>query len=239
MKKRCSRCLRELETTMFHLDKNKEDGFYTICKECRSGKSTIPEVKNGYRACTTCGEIKKDFEFYTSTNAIRRTCKKCSDAKWNKDYSLKQPQMKLFSLMEFVGMTVKAIKLKRVRQREAYKINGVEKQRKFRENRPEYNRVYMNKRRTLLNNNGEYYSELEWERTKNAFGNQCAYCGGKERITLDHFVPVTKGGATVISNVVPACKSCNSKKHNTMPNIFCSKNTYANILIILSELKNE
>lgn len=39
----------------------------------------------------------------------------------------------------------------------------------------------------------------------------CAYCG-KEATTIDHIIPRTKGGRDISSNIVDACKSCNSSK---------------------------
>jgi len=44
-----------------------------------------------------------------------------------------------------------------------------------------------------------------------AWDHQCAYCGVPAD-TLDHVRPRHKGGATVTSNLVPACKNCNRKK---------------------------
>lgn len=45
-----------------------------------------------------------------------------------------------------------------------------------------------------------------------AFRNECAYCRAVDDLTLDHFRPLALGGAHAISNLVPACKSCNSAK---------------------------
>lgn len=45
------------------------------------------------------------------------------------------------------------------------------------------------------------------------FDGLCAYCP-KPAQTWDHVTPVTKSGETVPGNMVPACASCNSRKHN-------------------------
>jgi len=52
------------------------------------------------------------------------------------------------------------------------------------------------------------------------FGDCCAYCGDKQKIDelhMDHFLPLSKGGTHVLSNLVPACKRCNLSKHNHHP----------------------
>lgn len=50
-------------------------------------------------------------------------------------------------------------------------------------------------------------------------GFQCVYCGSRERaaLSLDHVVPVSQGGTTVLANLVTACASCNSKKRDRTP----------------------
>ncbi len=43
----------------------------------------------------------------------------------------------------------------------------------------------------------------------------CYYCEQKfarENLTMDHLVPIGRGGFSVKSNVVVACKECNTKK---------------------------
>jgi len=43
----------------------------------------------------------------------------------------------------------------------------------------------------------------------------CHYCKNKvgaENLTMDHVVPVARGGCSTKGNVVPACKTCNNKK---------------------------
>lgn len=43
-------------------------------------------------------------------------------------------------------------------------------------------------------------------------GHQCQYCGTAKDLTLDHLIPRSKGGKSSWTNLVTACKQCNSKK---------------------------
>src|SRR5207244_411029 len=46
-------------------------------------------------------------------------------------------------------------------------------------------------------------------------GTNCHYCGENfsvEELTVDHKIPVLRGGEDIPSNVVLACLSCNSQK---------------------------
>lgn len=47
---------------------------------------------------------------------------------------------------------------------------------------------------------------------------QCQYCGAREHLTLDHIVPISKGGhPTDPANLIVACQSCNSRKRDRLP----------------------
>ncbi len=58
-----------------------------------------------------------------------------------------------------------------------------------------------------------------WWRRKCAQG-RCYYCGRKvspSELTMDHVIPLSRGGQSVRENLVPACKECNIKKKNLLP----------------------
>ena len=49
----------------------------------------------------------------------------------------------------------------------------------------------------------------------------CQYCGkngavDKKQMTIDHVMPVSKGGKSTFENCVTACFSCNNKKNNKL-----------------------
>ncbi|MEP1032089.1 HNH endonuclease [Ekhidna sp.] len=43
-------------------------------------------------------------------------------------------------------------------------------------------------------------------------GGKCQYCGARKELTIDHVVPRSKGGKSIWTNLVTACKQCNSRK---------------------------
>lgn len=53
-----------------------------------------------------------------------------------------------------------------------------------------------------------------WLAVCKKYANTCIYCGSKERITIEHLTPVSRGGTNEVSNLAPACLSCNSSKRN-------------------------
>lgn len=61
--------------------------------------------------------------------------------------------------------------------------------------------------------------ESQWWKNRRGHG-ICYYCGERvppRELTMDHIVPLVRGGKTTKSNVVPCCKSCNDLKGNLLP----------------------
>lgn len=58
-----------------------------------------------------------------------------------------------------------------------------------------------------------------WWKNRLAQG-RCHYCNGSfpaDELTMDHIVPVARGGKASRNNVVPCCKECNSRKKYLLP----------------------
>lgn len=58
--------------------------------------------------------------------------------------------------------------------------------------------------------------QRDWDRLMRRYGHSCAYCGSKDRVTMEHVVPVSRGGRHGIGNVLPACWPCNHSKNNKL-----------------------
>lgn len=58
----------------------------------------------------------------------------------------------------------------------------------------------------------------QWWKRKCAKG-ICHYCGRHvpaRELTMDHIVPVSRGGKSTRGNVVPCCKECNTRKKSRL-----------------------
>ncbi len=61
--------------------------------------------------------------------------------------------------------------------------------------------------------------QSQWWKQKIESG-VCHYCGGSfpdDALTMDHIVPISRGGKSTKGNLVPACKKCNSNKKYYTP----------------------
>ncbi len=59
----------------------------------------------------------------------------------------------------------------------------------------------------------------QWWKRQCAKG-RCYYCGGAtapKALTMDHIVPISRGGKSTKGNVVPSCKACNNQKKQLLP----------------------
>jgi 5-methylcytosine-specific restriction endonuclease McrA len=48
----------------------------------------------------------------------------------------------------------------------------------------------------------------------------CHYCGRSfppKALTMDHIVPIARGGKSTRGNVAPCCKECNNRKKQRLP----------------------
>jgi len=61
--------------------------------------------------------------------------------------------------------------------------------------------------------------DSQWWKRRLAKG-ICGYCGcptPPKALTMDHIVPVARGGRSTKGNVLPACKACNTAKKQLLP----------------------
>lgn len=132
-------------------------------------------------------------------------CKECEHEARRKSASTSSPKAKARAKRYYTSDKGRAnrrsyyYKLKNENRLPARKINN------------EQNRMYQLKRRARLANNGIYL--ISNKDYKKLLSQNCFYCDNVAE-ALDHVIPVSRGGRHSYGNLVPACKPCNSSKHN-------------------------
>lgn len=142
--------------------------------------------------------------------------------------------MKLIQLNKEINKMKKSIRQKRHYQQNKERIAATARARhiqdpvkhtdslrQWRQRNPQKAHAQIKRRRaTRANAIVNDFTDTDWFDVLIAYHYQCVYCG--KRLTLktatqDHITPLSAGGSHTKSNVVPACKSCNSRKHTGPP----------------------
>jgi 5-methylcytosine-specific restriction endonuclease McrA len=172
------------------------------------------------KKCSECGEYKAKDSFYKSKYAkdgLRYQCKQCDKARAARWYSV--PDNASHSVKRTLqwkkdnpeGNRKLALEYQNRNFDKVYKrIQSWQKE------HPESRQVSKANRRAREKSSQGKITRAEWEELKEFYDYTCLCCRKREpkiKLTLDHVVPLAKGGENSISNAQPLCGSCNSKKN--------------------------
>jgi 5-methylcytosine-specific restriction endonuclease McrA len=169
------------------------------------------DLPDGKRVCVTC-EIPKDlaeFTFDKTHSVYRADCKVCRTARENaryKDSDFSEKKKKY---------TRSRREIDRELERKRYQADSSKKREsvlKHIANNPDAHRLRRLKRRVRIAENGSF--KVFPHELNQILAQPCFYCGTTEGITIDHLIPISRGGRHSIGNLVASCKSCNSSKGN-------------------------
>ncbi len=196
--KRCTRCNKIKALSEFNKKSDHKDGHYSHCRDCVkkqywNNRDLNLERKRAYRSKEE--NRQKDMAYkkrYNKLNSKKRV-------KYNKVYCQLNPEW-----------AKERARLNYWRHRETRLIKVKEYKKN---NRALYNELDR-KRRNLKNNLPATLTEKEWNKLLMYHSYKCYYCGEKsDQLEKEHKIPLSKGGGYTKENIVPACRSCNAKKH--------------------------
>ena len=161
------------------------------------------------KVCKDCGvEHPRTAEYFgrekQNRDGLRGKCKMCV-AEHSRNYRLTHREHK-----------VEYDRLWRVSRRK----EEVERVRRYRAANPECRRAEHHRRRARERGAEGSFSPADIERQRKAQKHRCYYCGEKSKLTIEHLVPLVRGGTNWPDNIVLACLSCNCRKQDKLPHEF-------------------
>lgn len=97
----------------------------------------------------------------------------------------------------------------------AHREESLQEMQRWSRQHPEERRLMRAKRRALKKVNtpiDELLTPQQWGEALEQYHHRCAYCGRELPLTIDHVIPLVRGGKHSKDNVVPACSYCNISK---------------------------
>lgn len=228
--KQCTRCLVTRCQGEFSKDKHLKSGLKSICKICNRERVKLwhqqhVEHEKAYqeahkerqreRGRAYYQNNKEKFREYRQSHA--EAIQKYKKEWWQKHYLIDKARRD--ARREQIN------ERRRVRyhnnpepsknRSRAYKLEHPNHYREYARAYPEIIRTKTAHRRARKKNATGTYTVKEWQSLKEQYEYTCLCCGLKEpeiKLTIDHVVPLIRGGSNTIDNIQPLCFSCNSKK---------------------------
>ena len=167
--------------------------------------------------CADCKIEKSQSEYHRYGKRFCPRCRSCESARRRKIYSENENhrQKRLASNRKSREKQGRYLE-KRQEYDRKYTEQNLEKvkasKREWDKRNPEVRRMCARNRRAKVRGLPGKCSTSQWEARVAYYGNRCRYCGCDGKMTVDHRIPVSRGGTGFPANLVPACLSCNSRK---------------------------
>jgi hypothetical protein len=228
--KRCPRCGEDKPLTAEHFYRRARGGWAGYCKPCVKAKAVAwqqrhPEKKRASdakqnRRPERRAQMRERLDRWATGNPERaREMRRANYGRWREAH----PEAAAAAAVRYrktpKGKLTEARARAKPGYREAHKIRA----RMYRATLE--HQVYDAARRTRRGFPGaeRHLTLPQWNAILTAFGGACAYCGdATRRPEIDHVLALTRGGAHAADNVLPACRSCNSRKRVRGFEEFCT-----------------
>ena len=149
------------------------------------------------KVCTKCGANKSLDSYFKDAqkrDGLTSACKTCKSAQ-NKVWQNQNPDRVNFYKRKWAA-------------------NNPELRKKvassWQKRNPQSAVNYQHRRRARKRNNGEFLITIQ--DIQRLMAQPCFACGGRENLTVDHIVPIARGGKHGVGNLMTLCGTCNSSK---------------------------
>jgi 5-methylcytosine-specific restriction endonuclease McrA len=209
--KTCTRCRKRKRLSAFHRGKLYCGGYNARCRACRSEIAA-----QAYQATRAARAAAWKKSYYADLEANRR---KRLDAYYRHRDALGIKPKPVYATPEARAAAQAANKR---RYAERHPLRVVQAKRSYAERYPERVKMVAARNKARRREAGGEVTGQDWKAICLFYGNACAEChtsAADRPLTVDHFIPIVKGGRHDWTNVWPLCLRCNLKKHDKMPSL--------------------
>lgn len=214
----CSKCGETKPLTEFSPDKRRIDGRSSHCRQCHRSYEVLhprplkPKLQSGdSKTCNRCGTTKPVEQFVRCKDGdgYRNQCKGCHYATTNTWRAQNKEHRREYDRRNYDRLS------QQQREWAARNHDRILAKRRLRYKTPRallYARLRAHERRVVKSGTvtPDQIAALHQQQGR------CYYCkkpfNNRRNATIDHVIPLSKGGQHNISNIVLACWPCNNKK---------------------------
>lgn len=211
--KRCHRCKMSKPRTEFYPLKSSGDGLLGMCQTCAKASAKEHAYRNHQQHLAKRKEayqrnIDREHERQRQYRDSHREQVRARSRVRHQKY---KEQERLYRTARYKQIAERARRYSRKWYHE-HKEYALAKNLEGRRRNPSANIARVNRRRARIKSVGGSYTASEWQAMCNWFGGVCLYCGLTCSLTVDHVIPILKGGSNSIENLQPLCIKCNQRK---------------------------
>ena len=162
------------------------------------------------KRCSKCLKTKPLADFWIQRGRASSWCRICHSEK-GKSWNRKNRERTRKNYERWASENKERLREYRKEYRKEYGKDAV---RDWRRRHPEKVSQYNNNRRAQKKRSKGVVAASEWKALVDKYDHLCLCCKKDHVVlTMDHIIPLSKGGLHLIDNIQPLCKSCNSRKH--------------------------
>lgn len=234
----CTTCDLKKPLVEFSLDKHGKAGRAASCKACKREyaaryKKDNPEKVRQSRRQSYARNLAKH-QRYRETNKEQRRVKRIQYYHKNREILVQKSKIRNKARRVQINTRrkihraenlEKAIFIEQARSHNYYLLNKEKIKSvvlRYRKLNPEKVRNWKHTRRATQHaTSGNDLTPAQWIEIQKVQKHRCYYCGKRCQSTLtqDHILPISKGGAHTLHNIIGACLSCNASKKAGHPPI--------------------
>lgn len=194
--KRCPKCDRFLPRSHFSKSRNRKDGLDWRCKACKSTQ------ERAYRQANPEKERERHSAYQEANREKERERRRA--------YRQANPEKERERNRAYRQANIEKVRDREKAYREANREKRNQYSSEWRKQNKSKKAENAHRRRSRQKQNGVF--TISPKDMARIYASPCAGCGTHDGISVDHVVPIAKGGRHSIGNLQPLCVKCNQEK---------------------------